>query len=213
MNQSKFSAFVRSYWDYYLELEEQFLNTKKYIAFDMFNKNAYSVEFLKLIQAVCSEIDVVAKEIASALEPSFKVDKSTNIQKWGYIIQNKLPIILKDEVIFDHGIRVYPWKNWLYEQFRDGNNALRYRLKGKAETPPWWKAYTDIKHQRTRVAKNGETNFTKANLINTINCFAALYVLETEYMATMNGKQEPINGIDNSKLFQLFQKQFPDLIY
>ena len=31
MNQSKLSVFVRSYWDYYLELEEQFLNTKKYI--------------------------------------------------------------------------------------------------------------------------------------------------------------------------------------
>lgn len=28
MNQSKLSVFVRSYWDYYLELEEQFLNTK-----------------------------------------------------------------------------------------------------------------------------------------------------------------------------------------
>lgn len=179
----------------------------------MYNKNAYSVEFLKLIQAVCSEIDVVAKEIASTLEPSFRADKSTNIQKWGYVLQKKLPMILKDEVVFDHEIRVFPWENWLYEQFRDEKNALRYRLNGKAETPAWWKAYTDIKHQRTRIAKNGEINFTKANLINTINCFAALYVLETEYMATMNGKQEPVNGIDGSKLFQLYQKQFPDLIY
>ena len=29
MNQSRLSIFVRSYWDYYLELEKEFLNTKK----------------------------------------------------------------------------------------------------------------------------------------------------------------------------------------
>ena len=86
MKQSRLSIFVRSYWDYYLELEEQFSQTKKYIAFDIYNKDAYSVEFLKLMQAVCSEIDVVAKEIASALDPLFKVDSSTNIQKWGFVL-------------------------------------------------------------------------------------------------------------------------------
>ena len=213
MNQSKLSVFVRSYWDYYLDLEEQFSQAKKYIAFDIYNKNAYSVEFLKLMQAVCSEIDAVAKEIASALDPSFKVDRSTNIQKWGYILQNKLPQILTAEVIFNHDIRVAPWKNWLYEQYRDKNNALRHRLKGKSETPKWWTAYNSVKHYRTKITDNGQVNFTKANLINLINCFAALYILETEFLSTLYGEQEPVNGIDNSKLFQYYYEQFDDLIY
>ena len=213
MKHSKLSLFVRSYWDYYLELEDQLVKTKKYIAFDIYNKNSYSVEFLKLMQAVCSEIDVVAKEIASALDPSFKIDSSTNIQKWGYVLQNKLPNILKTEVVFNHDIRVSPWKNWIYEQYRDKNNSLRYRLKGKSETPKWWKAYTDIKHQRTRISDSGQTNYTKANLINLINCYAALYILETEYLNTLYGDQEPVNGIDSSKLFQYYFEQFDDLIY
>ena len=213
MKQSKLSIFVRSYWDYYLELEEQFSQTKKYIAFDIYNKDAYSVEFLKLLQAVCSEIDVVAKEIASALDPSFKVDSSTNIQKWGYVLQNKLPKILTAEVVFNHDIRVTPWKNWMYEQYRDKNNALRYRRKGNSKTPSWWVAYTDVKHQRTRVTDNGQINYTKANLINLINSFAALYILETEYLATLYGEQEPVDGIGKSALFQFYFEQFEDLIY
>lgn len=213
MKQSRFSVFVRSYWDYYLELEEQFSQTKKYIAFDIYNKNAYSVEFLKLMQAVCSEIDVVAKEISSALEPSFKVDNSTSIQKWGYILQNKLPATLSAEVVFNHDIRVSPWKNWMYEQYRDSKNALRYRLKDGAETPKWWSAYNAVKHQRTKLTDNGQINFTKANLLNLIHCFAALYILETEYMNTLYGDQEPVNGVGNSQLFQPYFEQFEDLIY
>lgn len=213
MKQSRLSVFVRSYWDYYLELEEQFSQTKKYVAFDIYNKNVYSVEYLKLMQAVCSEIDAVAKEIASALDPSFIVDSSTNIQKWGFVLQDKLPRILTSEVVFNHDIRVIPWKNWMYERYRDKNNALRYKLKGNTKTPSWWLAYTDVKHQRTRIDNNGHANYTKANLINLIHCFAALYILESEYLATLYGDQEPLDGIRNTTLFQYYYEQFDDLIY
>lgn len=57
--------FKKSYWNYFLELEEEFLLTQKYVTFDKLNFNTFSAEYIKLIQAVCSEIDVVAKEIAS----------------------------------------------------------------------------------------------------------------------------------------------------
>ena len=200
MSQELFNRFMRSYWDYYLELEDQFLKTKKYVAFDIYNKNTYSIEFLKLMQAVCSEIDVVAKEIASALEPSFKIDNSTNIQKWGYVLQNKLPQILSSEVVFNHDIRVTPWTNWIYEQYRDKNNALRYRLKGNAKTPSWWRDYNAAKHRRTEIRGDGYTNFTKANFLNLINCYAALYILENEYVLSLYDS----GIIDDRKSSQFF---------
>ena len=53
--------FKKSYWNYFLELEEEFLLTQKYVTFDKLNFNTFSAEYIKLIQAVCSEIDVVAK--------------------------------------------------------------------------------------------------------------------------------------------------------
>ena len=73
MNQSKLSVFVRSYWDYYLELEEEFINTKKYVAFEKANGKTYSLEYLKLMQAVCSEIDNVAKYIARMIPPCVRI--------------------------------------------------------------------------------------------------------------------------------------------
>ena len=51
--------FVKSFWSYYLELERQFLETKRYVEFSENNSKAYSVEYLKLYQAICSEIDTV----------------------------------------------------------------------------------------------------------------------------------------------------------
>ena len=76
------NLFIKSYWDYFLELEEQFIETKRFVAFDKANSKSYSIEYLKLYQAVCSEIDVVGKEIAVAVNPTFKIDKNTkNIVK------------------------------------------------------------------------------------------------------------------------------------
>ena len=213
MKKNDLSIFIRSYWDYYLELEEQFKSTSKYVAFDSYNKNTYSVEYLKLFQAVCSEIDVVAKEIASRLDLSFKPDRNTTIYKWGYVLQNCLPDILTQKVVFNHEQIVAPWKNWMYEQYYDSNNHLRYRLKGNAKTLTWWKAYNDVKHTRTKTTDNGNINYSKANLGNLINSYAALFILESEYMFTLSEQQQPVEGINDSKLFKYYYEAFDHLIY
>ena len=78
----KFLLFEKSYWNYFLELEEQFLDTKKYVAFDAVNYKTYSLEYLKLLEAVCSEIDVVGKEIAHQIDTSFKrEDRNGNMNR------------------------------------------------------------------------------------------------------------------------------------
>ncbi|WP_405346548.1 hypothetical protein [Ruminococcus sp.] len=213
MKKNDLSIFIRSYWDYYLELEEQFKRTSRYVAFDSNNKNTYSVEYLKLFQAVCSEIDVVAKEISTKLDSSFKVDRNTNIKKWGYILQNHLPSILTQEVVFNHKEIISPWKHWQYVQYRDKTGSLRYKLKEKTQTPKWWRAYNDVKHARTQLTEDGSINYSKANLGNLISSFAALFILETEYMTSLSEQQQPVDGIDGSLLFQYYYEVFDDLIY
>ena len=101
----RFLIFEKSYWNYFLELEKQLLSTRRYVAFDVANYKTYSMEYLKLIEAVCSEIDVVGKEIAHQIDPGFNVsDNSSTIQKWWYIIQdwyseeNVEPIKMLDEL-------------------------------------------------------------------------------------------------------------------
>lgn len=42
------------------------------------------MEYLKLFQAVCSEIDVVGKALASIVDSSFKPTKDSGINEWWY---------------------------------------------------------------------------------------------------------------------------------
>lgn len=202
MERSKHSVFVRSYWNYYLELEDQFLKTKKYVEFDLNNKNTYSIEYLKLMQAVCSEIDVVAKAIAIALDPTFVDDYTTGIQKWGFVLQKKMPNILTTKVKFYYDIEVCPWGNWEYEKYKDSKERIKYRLVKGKKTPEWWIAYNSVKHHRTKISdENGTTNYSKANLQNLINCFAALFILETEFLLTQQEEQELDIIVKKSQLF------------
>lgn len=95
------NVFVKSYWNYYLELEDQFIATKKFVEFDVSNFTTYSVEYLKLFQAVCSEIDVVAKILAEEYDAAFKKLENKNIQKWGYNLQLAYPCLETISVLFN----------------------------------------------------------------------------------------------------------------
>ena len=190
--------FIKSYWEYFLELEEQFLETKRYVDFDKANEKTYSVEYLKLYQAVCSEIDVVAKEIVCVMNPNFKVDNSTNIQKWGYEIQQQFPNVKLEKVIFNESMELIPFDNWEYEWTITKDEKRRLKLVDGSQTPIWWKNYNDVKHQRIGLVA-GTKNFQLANQKNLISAFSALFLLESLYMSRITGN-ETIE-FEKSKLF------------
>ncbi len=173
--------FVKSYWEYFLELEKQLIETKRYVDFDKSNYKTYSIEYLKLYQAVCSEVDVVAKEIASAINPTFKVDNSTNILKWGYEIQQQFPTIKFEKVIFNESTEIVPFDNWEYEWMTTKDGKRRLKLVEGCKTPVWWRNYNDVKHQRIGLVA-GTKNFQLANQKNLISAFSALFLLEQLYI-------------------------------
>ena len=194
------NVFVKSYWNYYLELEDQFIATKKFVEFDVSNFTTYSVEYLKLFQAVCSEIDVVAKILAEEYDVAFKKLENKNIQKWGYYLQSAYPCLETISVLFNNEFSLYPWQNWKYEKYTDKNGALRYRLLHGKETPFWWTAYNKVKHERTSHFKDGKVNYSRANQKNLIYAFAALFVLEKSYLESIEGETKTPNS--ESKLFK-----------
>src|SRR5207249_8817300 len=49
------------HWDYYLVLENDLLSCRRYVEFHSTNMQVYSIEFVRILLATCSEIDVVAK--------------------------------------------------------------------------------------------------------------------------------------------------------
>ena len=94
-----FKAFIKNYWEYFRELEGEFLQTRKYVEFCKENNATFSIEYLKLYQAVCSEIDVVGKAMAKVANASFKPeDKQNNI----YLIYITYFLHIKNKIFKNH---------------------------------------------------------------------------------------------------------------
>ena len=192
--------FIKSYWEYFIELESQLIETRRFLAFDDTNAKAFSIEYLKLYQAVCSEIDVVGKEIACISNPDFKVDNRTNIQKWGFEIQKNFPNLKDSFVTFNDETKVQPFKNWEYEKYTDKKGNIRLRIVGGKKAISWWSDYNKVKHQRIGLV-TGTQNFNLANQKNLILAYSALYLLEMTYLKSIENFENL--KITNSKLFKI----------
>lgn len=197
----QFTQFEKKYWLYFLELEEQFLTTKRYVSFDKANFKTFSVEYLKLFEAVCSEIDVVGRVIAHKIDSNFNI-QNANIQKWWFTIQDwyhedKLePIKIQEELQFS------PWSGFNTEQFINKQGSICYRLTNKAKMPYWWISYNKVKHNRTLDdPKTQEQFFHRANLENVCYAFSGLYLLEKRYLMSV-GEAKEYNRCQKSKLFE-----------
>lgn len=142
-----FKAFIKNCWEYFRELEAEFLQIRKYVEFCKENNATFSIEYLKLYQAVCSEIDVVGKALAKVANASFKPeDKQNNIYKWWYEIQDVF--ILTDgpftymnptakpdcfplsdyKCLLVDEIEIQPWQKFRVEKALDKAGRTIYRL-------------------------------------------------------------------------------------
>lgn len=194
------TTFKKSYWNYFLELEEQLISTKRFVTFDKNNFKSFSIEYLKLFQAVCSEIDVVGKTIAQEFDSGHS-KKDLNIKKWGYILQKAFPSIESEVVFFENDIPFQPWRNWKYEEYKNKKGYRSLRLSDGKSTPLWWNSYNKVKHERTTYNENGKTNYSLANLGNLINAMAALFIVETYFISYLN-KDKSID-FKPSELFKI----------
>lgn len=187
--------FCKLHWEYYLVLEKDFLEIERYVAFDLGenylyintdtnisnkgNSECFSNEFIKQYQAICSEVDVMIKSICQEINKNSSADNMEQytdeiLERWSDIIEQKVK--LKE-------IELQPFANW--------------SKKPNYKSPDWWTPYNKVKHYRLQ-------NYKKANLKNTINALAALYILE-RYLAKYIGDRD--NDIDvpndNSRVFEM----------
>lgn len=191
--------YVKSYWNYYLSLEKRLIRTEEYVAFDEVNSGTYSIEYLALLQATCSEVDVTAKAIDMHHNPSFAAN-GAGIKKWGYELQRHLPGITEQKVMFLKERELTPWANWTIEQRTNRRSQLFYTYAEHCGSPTWWNAYNRVKHARTTVCESG-VNYHLANQENVINALAALYVLHRLMLISLD--EDAYALIDRSKLFSI----------
>lgn len=144
--------FINLFWNYYLNLENRFINTTQYVEVDENNYQTFSIEYIGLLQSICAEIDTIIKEICGFNQEDFKKISMyyEKIMKDPFFKN-----IMDEETIYIYKkINIKPFNQW------DEENS-----------PQWWKSYNDVKHER--VAK-----YKKGNLKNVLNALSALYILE-----------------------------------
>ena len=190
------NEFCKHYWEYYLVLEKDFLQTEQYISFDLGddylyngtthtnygNSKAFSNEFVKQYQAICSEVDVILKSICVELgNPS-----ANDTYKYTPTILTHWTNIVNQKVNFKE-IELQPFSNW--------KQAPDYK------SSDWWQPYNDVKHERV-------DNYQKANLKNVVNALAGLYILEN-YLIKFIGDRDKEYDVPNdiSSLFEMIDFQ------
>lgn len=184
--------FCKYHWEYYLVLEKDFLETERYISFDLGdnylyderettnigNSMTFSNENIKQYQTICSEIDVVMKSICNELGNSsadnIKGYTPVILSKWSNITQQKVKI---------RDIELQPFMNW-----KDEPNY---------KSPDWWKPYNKVKHERIDYYK-------MANLKNVLNSLAGLFILENYFIKYIGDRDNDMDvPNDISKMFKM----------
>ncbi|MBM4764689.1 hypothetical protein [Bacillus sp. B15-48] len=185
MNQDE---FTHSYWTYYLTLESDFISTLRYVELDEKNYSTFSVEYVKQYQAICSELDVLSKNLCSLLEPT---GNFTTMPDYTEIILGSFPEIPNKQVKAKWKEVLSPWSDW----------------KGNPEyqSPSWWSNYNKVKHNRSNKDTEGNFYFEEANLGNVLNALAGLFVLEMYSYKKISEEQNERFTIPlpKSQLFEL----------
>lgn len=183
--------FYKHYWNYYLSIERSFLATEPYIAINQKNFNAFSVEFIKLYQIICSEVDVTAKCLCSVI--GTPPPSNAGINKWKPLILAHFPEFSQQEItVISYDISLKPWDSWLLESERN---------------PVWWTRYNKVKHDRTTLNSNSKTPYYEyANQGNVLKALGALFSLEMHICREIALATDPSKNIipaEPSKLFRM----------
>ena len=174
--------FRNTYWNYYIQLENDFFSYSPYCEIDPCNDNAFSVKYLQLLLSVCGEIDSICKTFCHALDDTFKPDKA-GIKDYISILRGKYPTFSEEKV----GVLGYKYRE-----------VQPWEAIAKGDSPSWWKDYNAIKHHRDKI-RRGKENYKYANQKNAAEALCALYVL-IEYWAAKNfviSKEEAYKQADD----------------
>jgi hypothetical protein len=188
--------FIIKFWDFFLKLEDEFLDIEKIIPIDDINNNVFSMSYMKLLFSICSEIDVVFKEFIEYNSWNNFSNTDGNFGKYRDVINQQMPKFSNEIVLFSKTKELKPFDNWT-----------------KNKRPIWWEDYNNIKHNRSLI-NNGFENYKKANQENILNAFGALYQVEMYFYKSVidgnNCKEKLRMPVPQSKRFRI--KNWPDNI-
>lgn len=176
MNRKELS---QNHWKYYLMLEKHFIESIEYVEPHKDNFNAFSNGYALLIQAIGAELDTVFKKFCGFNT----TDRKTIVDYAQHILIN-IPNIKNQKIsVQEYNIEIQPFMNWDISQ--------------PGQSLQWWRAFTDIKHNRYEQLK-------QARLENVLNILGALYLIEMLYLKKITDGTNEVDVFDeSSNLFTL----------
>lgn len=172
--------FLKDYWQYYLMLEKQFINTLQYVDLNTNNFSTFSNQYANLLQAIGSELDSFFKVYCS-----YNPDDYKSISDYATFVLSDFPSVLTQELeIINYDITTKPFDGW---------DATRAK-----QSLPWWESFDKIKHSRT-------ANKSDASLEKVLNALGGLFIIEMKYLQKIVAGLEAEPDIPNelSALFEL----------
>ena len=154
-------TFKKNYWQFYLNIEDEFLEISKTIPIDSINSETFSLKYTRILQAICSELDVVFKRLMDFCNKTYS---NPNIKNYESFIKdqfkdfkNATVTCYKSSHNYD---KIKPFKSW------------------DSKTPPkWWTINNKVKHARDEIDENGIEKFKYSNQKNVLNTLAGLFIL------------------------------------
>jgi hypothetical protein len=192
--------FLEQYWKYYLNLEKEVIATFEYSTLDKLNANNFSFEYAKLLQTICSEIDVISKAYCDFLGTK----KMDSMPKYASVITTQRIDIKNKEVecLENRNSKYIPFKVWEFNV----NTDIRGVTKITGTSPSWWTIYNKVKHDRLSMnSVYKKENYKLANQDNVMNAISGLFLLEMFFYKDIasSNPQDPNVPPYPSNLFEL----------
>lgn len=174
-----YDEFIRTYWNYYLSLENKFVDTLNYVELSEDNYNTYSNTYIILLQAIGSEMNALFKELCH-----FDKNQNKNIKDFAGRILNEFPELVNYEIkVIGYDISFKPFEGWNVDK--------------PSESLEWWKAYNHIKHNRIESIKD-------ASLKNVLHSLGGLMLLNMKLCKDIyRTEQHRDNPKQKSSLFRI----------
>lgn len=150
------------FWEYYMDLERQFIDFLNYVPYLDGNETVYSFRLMNLILAVGAHVDSAFKEMFRSPEFSKKYDKILKKVNSG-----KATIKDYRELENDYGLSK---REVVFKRLPERETVRPFQQFEFSKSPKWWTDYNEIKHEFS-------LNFTKANLKNVRDSLAGAFLL------------------------------------
>lgn len=185
--------FEKTFWNYYLELEHDYLDIEHLIPFDEVNYYTFSYKYMDLLGAICSEIDVLFKMYVEIKQYTTDLDQNGkptyNINQYLKFIENQVPNFKNQEITCYnprfHNKKVFPFNTWSI-----------------SNPPKWWTVGNKLKHDKEKVI-DGKKAYKYANQICILYALSALFQLNLYIYKELKNDDELKVPLYESQLFQL----------